>query len=70
MVTPAHFAESSCRLLSDYEALQPRLGALLKAHQEDIKLAASLEKRIAGLVERHATHVRVYWLFIYRVWPE
>lgn len=30
----------------------------MEAHQEDIKLAAALEKRIAGLVERHATHVR------------
>ena len=29
----------------------------MKAH-EDIILAASLEKQIAGLVERHATHVR------------
>jgi len=43
--------------LADYEVLQPRLDALLKARQEDIKLAASLEKRIAGLVDRHATHV-------------
>jgi len=43
--------------LADYEILQPRLDALLKAHQEDIRLAASLEKRIAALVERHATHV-------------
>ena len=45
-------------MYSDYETLQPRLDALLKAHQEDIVLAASLEKRIAALVERHATHVR------------
>lgn len=43
--------------LADYETLQPRLDALLKAHQEDIGLAASLEKRIAALVDRHATHV-------------
>ncbi|KAG1740022.1 hypothetical protein EDB19DRAFT_1895405 [Suillus lakei] len=43
--------------LADYETLQPRLDALLKAHQEDIRLAASLEKRIAALVDRHATHV-------------
>lgn len=43
--------------LADYEALQPRLDALLKAHQEDIKLATLLEKRIAALVDRHATHV-------------
>jgi len=43
--------------LADYGTLQPRLDALLKAHQEDIRLAASLEKRIAALVDRHATHV-------------
>ncbi|KAH7923972.1 hypothetical protein BV22DRAFT_1105772 [Leucogyrophana mollusca] len=43
--------------LGDYQALQPRLDALLDAHNEDIKLAASLERRIAGLVEKHATHV-------------
>lgn len=43
--------------LADYESLQPRLDALLKAHQEDIKLATLLEKRIAALVDRHATHV-------------
>lgn len=43
--------------LADYETLQPRLDALLKAHQEDIRLVASLEKRIAALVDRHATHV-------------
>ncbi|KAG1767163.1 hypothetical protein EV702DRAFT_980354 [Suillus placidus] len=43
--------------LADYETLQPRLDALLKAHQEDIRSAASLEKRIAALVDRHATHV-------------
>lgn len=43
--------------LADYETLQPRLDALLEAHQEDIRLAASLEKRIAALVDRHATHV-------------
>ncbi|KAG2157754.1 uncharacterized protein EDB93DRAFT_1124455 [Suillus bovinus] len=43
--------------LADYESLQPRLDALLLAHQEDIRLAASLEKRIAILVDKHATHV-------------
>jgi len=43
--------------LADYEALQPRLQALLAAREEDVKLAASLEKRVASLVERHATHV-------------
>ena len=42
---------------SDYEALQPRLHALLAAQEQDMRLAASLERRIATLVERHATHV-------------
>ncbi|KAJ7155353.1 hypothetical protein C8R43DRAFT_999462 [Mycena crocata] len=43
--------------LGDYEALQPRLDALLKGHQEDLELAASLEKRVARLMESHATQV-------------
>ncbi|KAJ7116013.1 hypothetical protein C8R44DRAFT_628699 [Mycena epipterygia] len=43
--------------LGDYEALQPRLDALLKAHHEDLELAASLEKRVARLMEGHATQV-------------
>ncbi|KAJ7281496.1 hypothetical protein C8J57DRAFT_76989 [Mycena rebaudengoi] len=43
--------------LGDYEALQPRLDALLKAHHEDLELAASLEKRVAKLMEAHATQV-------------
>lgn len=45
---------------TEYESLRPCLDALMKAHIEDIKLAASLEKRIATLMERHATHVRAY----------
>lgn len=45
---------------SDYEALQPRLRVLLAAQEQDMKLAASLEKRIATLVERHATHVSCF----------
>ncbi|KAI5999342.1 hypothetical protein F5J12DRAFT_847721 [Pisolithus orientalis] len=43
--------------LPDYEVLQPRVKRLLAAQEEDLKLAASLEKRIANLVDRHATHV-------------
>ncbi|KAI6041274.1 hypothetical protein EDC04DRAFT_2670104 [Pisolithus marmoratus] len=43
--------------LSDHEVLQPRVQRLLAAQEEDLKLAASLEKRIANLVDRHATHV-------------
>lgn len=44
----------------EYEKLEPRLQALLKAHEEDAKLAASLETRISSLVDRHATYVRVF----------
>ena len=43
--------------VTDYEALQPRLAALMTAHEEDLKLAASLERRMAALMERHATQV-------------
>lgn len=43
--------------LGNYEKLAPRLDAAMKAHTEDVKLAASLEKRIATLMEKHATHV-------------
>lgn len=41
----------------DYEALTPRLETLLDNNAEDVKFAASLEKRIAALMERHAIHV-------------
>ena len=44
--------------LSDYEVLQPRLDALMKAHGEDLHKAAELEKRIAALMNRYATNVR------------
>lgn len=43
---------------ADYEALQPRLDALLKANAEDVELAASLERRIATLMQKHASSVR------------
>ncbi|KAJ7504352.1 hypothetical protein B0H11DRAFT_2170527 [Mycena galericulata] len=43
--------------LGDYETLQPRLDSLLKAHRDDLELAASLEKRVARLMESHATQV-------------
>jgi len=43
--------------LPDYEALRPRLKVLMQAHTVDVEQAASLEKRIAALMERHATHV-------------
>ncbi|KAI6023909.1 hypothetical protein PISMIDRAFT_101289 [Pisolithus microcarpus 441] len=45
------------QIIVDHEVLQPRLRRLLAAQEEDLKLAASLEKRIANLVDRHATHV-------------
>ncbi len=31
----------------------------MKAHDEDLAIAAALEKRIASIMERHATQVRV-----------
>ncbi|KAG6879247.1 hypothetical protein C0992_004241 [Termitomyces sp. T32_za158] len=43
--------------LGSYEELQPRLDKLLIQYREDAELAESLEKRIASLVERHATQV-------------
>ncbi|KAI0369841.1 hypothetical protein BV20DRAFT_339721 [Pilatotrama ljubarskyi] len=43
--------------LGDHEALQPRLEALLTAHDEDLNAAADLEKRIALLMDRYATNV-------------
>jgi hypothetical protein len=41
----------------EYEVLKPRLVELIKAHEEDMRLAAFLERRIALLMERHAIHV-------------
>lgn len=41
----------------DHEVLRPRLEALLKLHDENQEMAAQLEQRIAGLVDKHATSV-------------
>jgi len=43
--------------LSDYDALQPRLEALMIRHQEDLDRAAALEKRVAGIVRQYAVQV-------------
>ncbi|KAG6854253.1 hypothetical protein C0991_008946 [Blastosporella zonata] len=43
--------------LGSYEELQPRLDKLLAQHRADAELAASLERRTAALVERHAIQV-------------
>lgn len=43
--------------LPDHASLQPRLDALIAAHQEDLDKANALEKRIANLLEQHATKV-------------
>ncbi|EPQ56626.1 hypothetical protein GLOTRDRAFT_138305 [Gloeophyllum trabeum ATCC 11539] len=43
--------------LAGYQALQPRLDALIKAHEEDVKMAHDLERRVAKLMERYASHV-------------
>jgi hypothetical protein len=50
-------------LFADHEALQPRLDALLDAYEKDLERATSLEKRVASLMERHATHVRICVFF-------
>jgi hypothetical protein len=47
--------------LVDYEALQPRLEALLVRHQEDVDRAAALEKRVAGIVRQYAIQVWVFF---------
>ncbi|KAG6813156.1 hypothetical protein H0H92_013562 [Tricholoma furcatifolium] len=43
--------------LGSYEELKPRLDRLLAQHHSDVELAASLERRIGALMERHATQV-------------
>ncbi|EAU90447.2 hypothetical protein CC1G_00831 [Coprinopsis cinerea okayama7 len=43
--------------LPDHEKLQSRLESLLEANKADIELAASLEKRIATLMQKHARSV-------------
>ncbi|KAI0316063.1 hypothetical protein OF83DRAFT_1031586, partial [Amylostereum chailletii] len=43
--------------LPDYEALQPRLAALVERYHGDAKRAATLEQRIAGVIRQYATQV-------------
>jgi hypothetical protein len=43
--------------LAEHEALQPRLTALVAAHEEDVQTAVALERRIGKLVEDYAVHV-------------
>ncbi|KIL69241.1 hypothetical protein M378DRAFT_70192 [Amanita muscaria Koide BX008] len=43
--------------LAEYEKLKPRLETVIATHQENLELAALLEKRIATLVRNHATQV-------------
>lgn len=50
---------TSAGKLPEYQTLQPRLDALMKAHEEDLHKAAELEQRIARLMDRYATNVRV-----------
>ena len=45
--------------LAEYETLQPRLDALVEAHNEDMQKAEELERRVARLVDRYATNVRI-----------
>ncbi|KAF8528148.1 hypothetical protein BU17DRAFT_38569 [Hysterangium stoloniferum] len=48
---------TSAGKLADHEPLQPRLYALVAAHQEDLAKATELENRIGTLLETHATKV-------------
>lgn len=57
MVQPALSVADQVRGGLDHKSLQLRLQALVKAHEEDLAKAASLELRIATLLERHATKV-------------
>ncbi|KAI0260092.1 hypothetical protein BC834DRAFT_902306 [Gloeopeniophorella convolvens] len=43
--------------LAEYEALQPRLEALLLRHEEDLARAAALEKRVGALVRQYTLQV-------------
>ncbi|EJD54182.1 hypothetical protein AURDEDRAFT_179412 [Auricularia subglabra TFB-10046 SS5] len=43
--------------LVEHEQLQPRLRALVQAHEEDMDIAARLEQRIAVLLRRYATEI-------------
>ncbi|KAH9972537.1 hypothetical protein BGW80DRAFT_1227379 [Lactifluus volemus] len=43
--------------LSDYEELQPRLEGLLLRHEEDLERTATLEKRVAAVVQQYALQV-------------
>lgn len=57
--------------LTEYETLQPRLDALLEAHEDDLRKASDLEQRIARLMDRYATRVCLHlfflFLFIYKL---
>lgn len=53
---------SGCIRRADYEALQPRLEALLLRHKEDLDRAAVLERRVAGIVRQYAMQVCVPFL--------
>lgn len=46
--------------LAECKDLQPRLEALLKAQEEDGKMASSLETRIGALMDRYTTRVRYH----------
>jgi len=41
----------------DYDALQPRLEALMLRHKEDLDRAAALEKRVARIVRQYTVQV-------------
>jgi hypothetical protein len=41
----------------DYEELQPRLEGLVLRHEEDLERTATLEKRVAAVVQQYALQV-------------
>ncbi|EGN96793.1 hypothetical protein SERLA73DRAFT_75652 [Serpula lacrymans var. lacrymans S7.3] len=53
----AWFAHATDTVVAEYQTYRPRLDAVLEAREEDVKTASALEKRIAALMEKHATHV-------------
>lgn len=44
--------------LAQHEELQPRLRALIQAHEDDMEAASRLERRVAELLRRYAVEVR------------
>ena len=61
--------EAAVNSLIDHEKLQPRLRTLVKAHEEDMDLAANLEHRIGSLLRRYAIEVCVLNVRVFILQP-